>query len=322
MEKMKLVKYKELNYYEMQKTKYDNLFRDVIRNRGIYYYRDNKVTKFHKSKNKISAILKGQKDYKVFVEYIDDNKIKVKCECPYHKETDIYCKHVYALLITLKMMYELDNVTNIYNKNINRIKEINDLISIIIKDNEKYVDNFTMSWSYDVRKKYDDEIEKYNQLFNNKNGFQMVGVTNNSYYLLNEIISDYNLIISNIEEEKQEEKKRMEYNKNSKTTHTYTIGEGVFDAIDNIIAEVPLPILEKVRQDDIEKGEDTSIMDKAIKERKRRDELIRKQQERQYKIEKEYQKKMRKKLRRAVFFGLLKGIFDGLNSMDSIYPKK
>ena len=68
---------------------------------------------------------------------------------------------------------------------------------------------------------------------------------------------------------------------------------------------------------DVANGDDTEIMDKAIAERKRRDEVIRKEQERQQKLQEAEERKWRKRYRRAAFFGLLSGIFDGLSGSNS-----
>lgn len=75
----------------------------------------------------------------------------------------------------------------------------------------------------------------------------------------------------------------------------------LFDFIDETLANVDVSILEKARRKGIKKGESTEILDKAIKERKRRDKLIKKEQER----------KSRKLFKKAAFFGLLSGLFSG-----------
>ena len=124
MKKKDKVTYDEKHYFDnnMFSTKYDYLFRDIIRNRGVLYYTNHMVTEFCQTKNKISAVVRGTKDYYVSVEYLENDEIEVKCDCPYHVETDPYCKHVYALLLTLKMIYEKEMMIKVYKTNIKEMK--------------------------------------------------------------------------------------------------------------------------------------------------------------------------------------------------------
>lgn len=57
-----------------------------------------------------------------------------------------------------------------------------------------------------------------------------------------------------------------------------------FNYIDEYLANIDLSVLEKAREESIKKGESTEIIDKAIKERKRRDTLIKEEQEKRKKI--------------------------------------
>ena len=45
----------------------------------------------------------------------DEVNIDVSCECEYHKSTDKYCKHVYSLLLKLKLIYEKEKMLEKYN---------------------------------------------------------------------------------------------------------------------------------------------------------------------------------------------------------------
>ena len=96
--------------------------------------------------------------------------------------------------------------------------------------------------------------------------------------------------------------------------HLLIDGDGIEDFLDDFIADMPLEVLEEVRKQDIAAGEDTEIIDKAIRERKRRDEIIRQEQERQ----EAEQKKWKKIHRRAALYGLLNGLSNSKSNKDSI----
>ena len=90
-------------------------------------------------------------------------------------------------------------------------------------------------------------------------------------------------------------------------SHTYKIDDSiVFKRVDDTLASLDINTLEKVREELIKKGEDTELIDKAIIERKRRDEIIKEKN-------KEHDKEMRKLSRMA----LLSGLFGGLISKNS-----
>ena len=330
MKKLKPVKFDEEKYNLdiMLSTKYDHLFRDVIRARGKGYYTTNRVENFHKSKNKISAIVKGTSDYNVSVEYLDNDEIKVSCECEYHKSTDIYCKHVYTLLLTLKLMYEKEKLLKAYNKNLERIRELDVLIKKTYYENKKYLNVLMFSVTLSNKNKYLDYIKRVEDFIDINNIYKVRSALRYSFEYLNYTIDDYNNLLDKIEEGKQviEERKRKkaeeklkpkEIDEEETGSYTWTIGEGLEETLDNFIAGMPLEVLEAVRKQDIENGEDTEIMDKAIAERKRRDEAIRREQERQQRLQEAEERKWRKRYRRAAFFGLLSGIFDGLSSSNS-----
>lgn len=88
-------------------------------------------------------------------------------------------------------------------------------------------------------------------------------------------------------------------------SHTYKIDDSiVFKSVDETLANVDLKYLMQAKLEMLKEGKDTSILDKAIEERKRRDEMTLK-----YKKQKEHQeKKLSKQRRRALLFGLISGL--------------
>jgi uncharacterized Zn finger protein len=273
-------------------TKYDSLFRDVIKKRGISYYANHAVTNFCQIKNKISAVVKGTIDYHVSVEYLKKEKIKVKCECPYHKDTDQYCKHVYALILTLKMLYEKEKMLNLYKINYQKIIDIEEEINTLVTNNKKYLGDEKYSDSLKLQDKYDENLEIMQERFDYNDDISLINSVHSSYFYLNRIIDEYNEIVDWINLNKQ---RLEEDNKSHITTYSFTIdNSAIFDAVDNALANVDISILKKARQDNIKNGKSTEIIDKAIRQRQRRDAQ---------------NKKSRKSYKKASFFGLLSRLF-------------
>lgn len=75
-------------------TKYDKLFSDVIRDRGILYYRNKAIKNYYIDNNEITAAIGGEKIYSVKL-LINDDSINGTCNCPF----DGNCKHMYAVLL-------------------------------------------------------------------------------------------------------------------------------------------------------------------------------------------------------------------------------
>ena len=87
----------------------------------------------------------------------------------------------------------------------------------------------------------------------------------------------------------------------------YSIDDSIiFDKVDNMLANYDLEDLMKVKSELLKEGKDTSVIDKAIKERKRRDEIIRKNE-----IRKIIQER---RMRRELMLGLFKGVASGAKS--------
>ena len=79
--------------------KYGKYFTETIKQRGLEYYKNNKVVICQKINNKYIAKVTGSNYnyHKVTIEFIDGD-INMSCTCP----CDFNCKHEYATLITIK----------------------------------------------------------------------------------------------------------------------------------------------------------------------------------------------------------------------------
>lgn len=95
---------------------YDELFEPQIRQRGQDYYANKKVINIRNWNNLWEADVQGTKDYHVSIKFDDSNNdiiIDSNCECPYHKEDKRNCKHIYALLLKIKVE---NNAPEIYTE--------------------------------------------------------------------------------------------------------------------------------------------------------------------------------------------------------------
>jgi len=75
--------------------------------------------------------------------------------------------------------------------------------------------------------------------------------------------------------------------------------------LDELLIGLDYSVLEQTRAKMIEEGSDTEIIDKAIKEKKRRDGIRKREQ----KIQEKRDKQFAKNVRNASFLGLLGGLF-------------
>lgn len=86
---------------------------------------------------------------------------------------------------------------------------------------------------------------------------------------------------------------------------SYKIDDSIiFENIDETLANVDIKYLMQAKLELMKEGKDTSVIDKAIKERKKRDEAIKKNNERRVNQE----RRMSKMKRRALIWGLIDGL--------------
>ncbi len=267
MKKLDKVTYDE-KMYDLNNTKYDYLFREIIKSRGKNYYSIDRVKAIHKSNNKVSGLVEGTKEYKVSIDFDNDNIVDVSCECEYHKSTDKYCKHVYALLMSLKMIYEKERMLVEYKKNIERIKEIVELIKNTYYENKKYLNVLMFTVTFKDDKKYLNYIKKLEDFIDEKNIYKLRSALRYSCDYLNYTIDDYNELLDKIEEGKNviEERKRKKAEEKLKPKeeyedegYTYVFDDSFiydkFDKISNEINELEknLKELEKAKKENEKK---------------------------------------------------------------------
>lgn len=272
MIKREKIDYQELGYDYLTKTEYDNLFEDKIRARGKSYYQNKQIDNFKKDKSNYSAVVQGTNKYNVNIS-IFNNKIKVLCECPYHKDTNIYCKHVYAVLLKIHNEPLKIKMRKAYDDNLKTIEELLSDIEKNVKENEKYlIKMFSKDLAKSRPEEINNNIETLKNNFDLDNDWRLTSATNLSYLYLNDAIEKYNDIVEDIEYGKKE----LEERKNEKTISvTYSLDDSrIFDAVDKKLASIPSDKLEYVKEEMLKKGDDTELIDKAIKNSKAREKRI------------------------------------------------
>lgn len=96
---------------------------------------------------------------------------------------------------------------------------------------------------------------------------------------------------------------------------SYKIDDSIiFENIDETLANVDIKYLMQAKLELMKEGKDTSVIDKAIKKRKRRGEAIKKNNERRVNQE----RRMSKMKRRALIWGLIDGLSSSIKSNNTV----
>lgn len=252
-------------------TKYDDLFKPRIKSRGIKYSILNKVNDINNINGIVKAKVLGTKEYDVSIKFNKETIKEVSCTCPYH-EKSTYCKHIYAVLYELSKK-DKEEVRKRYKEYvIYNAKIVNDFfieVNSIIKHNKKNFSNefFDMYSNiyYDLDGKYTDlkldkkELSQLNDYLN---------IIKQDYEKLEEIynqvlsLKDINLDIDDINEKNIDSLDKEEIYEESNDT--------LIRKLDAYIENTPLEVLEKVSEDNIKNGRDNKIIEKAIKNKKKK----------------------------------------------------
>lgn len=209
-----------------------------------------------------------------------------------------------------------DNYNNMLSNYAKSVEDMENLINSMKKIKETHIKELshqTILWCDAALNNYEYDLKLAKEILNKANS-EIVNI-----FFFNKRIDEHMIEIKKDMKELRlmiiKDKSEQSSSKNETVSAHYTIDDsGVFKAIDETLANIDISILEQARQNDINNGESTEILDKAIAERKRRDEAIRKEQERQQKIQEAEDRKWRKKYRRAGLFGFFSGLFGGLSN--------
>ena len=293
MEKMGRVTYdKDMFSIDLlHTTEYDNLFDFKVRQRGISYHTNHKVKDINFNNNTLTGVVEGTDSYDVSITFKNDKELDVKCECVYHRETNKYCKHIYALLISYKMEGIFKKDLTILKDNINKLIEVKDKYIKLYEENKR---NLKYK-EYSILRNIEDFNRNIKHLEeSNLEAYRLFYATIASYNFLNSAISYYNELIDDIihfkekeeqkriEKEKIKEEKKLEKETTKDNKSGYAINDDfIFDAIDKKIESIDLDKLKYIREQFIKDGEDTEIIDRAIKNKIKKEEMLKLKQQRE-----------------------------------------
>lgn len=85
---------------------YKNKILPMIYARGMELYKDNRILKINFDFDKINAIVKGTRDYKVTIVLDEDGNFNGTCNCIYAESEKRVCKHMAAVLIYISEYHD------------------------------------------------------------------------------------------------------------------------------------------------------------------------------------------------------------------------
>ena len=319
MEKLKEIEFDVRRYRVpgIYNNKYDHLFDQnrILYGQGIYM--THKIDNLSIDNDVVTSVVHGTTDYNVKIKFLPNDEIDVSCECPYHKETNKYCKHIYATLIAVHMKDKKEQFIKKYHDNVNRIKEIMNDYSNLIKDNRTYLDGFTIALLSGYPESYQNDIKKMEEEFDPNLDYKIIKAAEDSIIYLRLAIKNYNYLVDVIIRGKERYEEEQKNKKDDTISFEFEVGpdsDELFNYLDDLMASQDLSVLEKAKKQLIKEGKPIDVIDKAIKERKRRDREAILERLRQEEIEKKQAKRNRKMIRRAIFSGLFSGLFGSSKS--------
>lgn len=174
---------------------WEDLFREVILDRGYDYYLEDAVELQNVTNDHIEAIVSGNEEYEVEIDIYDDNIIDMYCSCPYAKK-GYNCKHMAAVLYKWQenkqnlLKQSNSNYSSNSNDNMdNLIKEakqgqVNEFLGDVLKNDpdlsmkfRKFINHYDMNIN-----EYQKEIDQIVRSYLGRDYFI-------SYYQANDFIS-------------------------------------------------------------------------------------------------------------------------------------
>ena len=321
MEKLKEIEFDVKRYRVpgIYSNKYDHLFDQnrILFGQGIYM--THKIDNLSIDKDVVTSVVHGTKDYNVSIKFLPNDKIEVSCECPYHKETNIYCKHIYATLIAFYMKDIIKERIKEYHDNIDKIKKIMEDYSKLLENNKQYLSYSTKSFLPSTPFSYLNHIEEMEEKFNPDKENIVLNLAQSSCLELRSAIENYNYLVDTITKDKMASEEEQKNKKDDTLSFEFEVGpdsDELFDYLDDLMASQDLSVLEKAKEQCIKDGTPTDVIDKAINERKRRDKIALKHRVKDALKEgihesienRKRNKRYRKMIRRAIFSGFFSGL--------------
>lgn len=183
---------------------YSDYFEDIIMKRGEKYFIEDRVRDITQDENTYYAIVSGTNDYKVSVEFDNDELKNMSCECEYYKSGK-NCKHIFALIYALKFK---NNFFLIYDYNDELYKKYKNKYKTYSKELNRNINNYS-DFDKDVyvesfKKRHQFQIDRLNKVLGyNSNEFAKLVNAMNLEELIEHIDEDYKEVKK---QEKVEEK--------------------------------------------------------------------------------------------------------------------
>ena len=230
----------------------------------------------------------------------------MSCTCPYHSDTNKYCKHIYALLLAIKMQSERKDIIICIKKYISNILNSVSEMNSIIEKNVNTLYPYEIEWFKKRSINYKENIKPFEKKYEELKDYELIKIVKELNYSLNMLYDDMNELDMRLENNKKELESKKKKEKTHIDTFTYTFDDSqIFEAVDEKLSNIDLKTLNQIKEKLKDSNDDTELIDKAIVNRKKKDM-----------IEKERLKQIRKQERkenRLTFGQILLGAFLGLS---------
>lgn len=169
---------------------YDEYFESKIKPRGQTYFAEGRLKKVKNDGDLWLCEIVGTETYNVSIRFEENRIIETNCTCPYHKEDNKNCKHMYALLIKAKCEWNLPKI-------LEAITEYSGRLTKLIKEETEYIskNQKNLKLNGNDLSIFNNDINEFMQKLNNasksleKNKYNETALLN---ILINIIESSYN----------------------------------------------------------------------------------------------------------------------------------
>ena len=285
---MRKLSYKEVEYKFNNASKYqveyDELFDQVIKQRGRYYCNNNKVTNYHQTKNEIKATVEGTENYEVYI--LKEKELKAECTCPYYKKNQKLCKHIYAVLLEEQKQKTIKEYKKDINSIIKEMDKVYTKIQSLLDEYQRFFDR--EAFNKDLEDYYDNPIKKIKEEMNTSKTLDLYRCHLSVQGSYNDLVRCHNHLIDDIKYYLDDEAAVLEAEREEAELDAMVLEEEedpdfeenmkALKVLENSVVRdastYDLKTLENLRQQFISTGQDTRLVDRAIALNKKRSARI------------------------------------------------
>lgn len=144
----------------------DDIFSYNITKRGLDYYENDKVLYLEKVDDRYFGVVLGNEKYVTVIRYNKEKKkLSVYCSCP----CDFYCKHIYAVILSI------------------RNNELKRFCKVMFRDKNKNILESMLDYDYFLCL---DVIDEYLEIINNKGDIELVPIFDSEGFEQFDILED------------------------------------------------------------------------------------------------------------------------------------